>query len=69
MAKKIVCDYLSQLNFKGTKDRRVDFDPEKTVISGRNKSGKSTIADALFWLLSGKDRFMRTDTGRGSFQV
>ena len=69
MAKKITVDYLSGVNFKGIRSRRVDFDPEKTVVSGRNKSGKSTIADELFWLLSGKDRYMRPDTGRGSFQL
>lgn len=47
-------------NFKGAKNLLVPFNGH-TIISGRNRSGKSTIADAFTWLLFGKDIFDRKD--------
>ena len=41
-------------NFKGTKHLEVCFGQE-TRIAGRNGIGKSTIADAFFWVLLGSD--------------
>lgn len=41
-------------NFKGCKDRQIDFG-NKTAIKGVNGSGKTTIADAVMWVLFGKD--------------
>lgn len=41
-------------NFKGTKFLEVRFGRE-TRISGRNGLGKTTIADAFFWVLLGRD--------------
>lgn len=35
-------------------DRRIDFS-EITELQGRNKSGKSTVKDAVLWLLTGYD--------------
>ena len=41
-------------NFKGIAERTIDFSA-KTEISGQNGTGKTTIMDAYFWLMSGKD--------------
>ena len=42
------------VNFKGFRKKTFDFDGNVT-ISGRNASGKSTIADAFYWCLFGTD--------------
>lgn len=47
-------------NFKGIKDLAVDFQ-DKTVISGKNATGKTTIIDGFMWLLFGKDSQGRAD--------
>lgn len=41
-------------NFKGIKHQVIDF-TDKTTISGKNASGKTTIATAIMWLLFDKD--------------
>jgi DNA repair exonuclease SbcCD ATPase subunit len=41
-------------NFKGCKSLTVDF-TDKTLICGQNASGKTTVLDAVTWLLFGKD--------------
>lgn len=41
-------------NFKGCKDRQIDFG-NRTSIKGVNGSGKTTVADAVMWVLFGKD--------------
>ena len=41
-------------NFKGTKQRTVEFG-ENTLICGANATGKTTIFDAFTWILFGKD--------------
>jgi DNA repair exonuclease SbcCD ATPase subunit len=50
-------------NFKGCKDREIDFS-NKTSVKGMNGSGKTTIADAVMWVLFGKD-----STGASSFDI
>lgn len=45
---------LTITNFKGIKNLIIDFN-HTTEISGRNESGKTTVADAYFWLLFGKN--------------
>ena len=52
---------LKLTNFKCHKDLKIDFGPGKTSISGENGTGKSSIADAFFWLLTGKDSAGRAD--------
>jgi len=47
-------------NFKGIKELVVDFGG-KTVISGQNATGKTTIIDGFMWLLFGKDSQGRAD--------
>ena len=47
--------------FKGTKNRTIDFGSTETVISGPNGCGKSTIVDAFFWALWGKNAAGQSD--------
>lgn len=51
---KIVIKKLHMENFKGTKQRTVEFG-ENTKICGANATGKTTVFDAFTWLLFGKD--------------
>ena len=49
--KKIIFKSLSILNFKGIRNLHVSFGENLTVISGRNAAGKTSIADAIMWVL------------------
>lgn len=51
---KILLKKLQIVNFKGCKSRTIEFD-EQTVISGANRTGKTTLFDAFMWLLFGKN--------------
>lgn len=51
---KMALERMTLENFKGTKFLDVHFGQE-TRISGRNGLGKTTIADAFFWVLLGRD--------------
>lgn len=53
--KKIMLNRLSLKHFKGLDS--FDFEPlgKNATVSGQNGSGKTTLADALLWLLFGKD--------------
>lgn len=42
-------------NFKGIENLEISFDGKNTLISGFNGTGKSTIADAYFWVTTGKN--------------
>jgi hypothetical protein len=52
--KQITIQRLSYTNFRG-QTRSIDFSPTRTVISGSMGSGKSTVLNALLWLLTGYD--------------
>ena len=58
--KKVTLKELTLVNFRGHKNLTVIFN-ERTVISGDNRLGKSTIFDAFVWALFGKDQFDRKD--------
>ncbi len=47
-------------NFKGCKDKTIDFG-DKTRISGANATGKTTIFDAFTWLLFNQDSLGSAD--------
>lgn len=47
-------------NFKGCKDKTIDFG-DKTRISGANATGKTTIFDAFTWLLFNRDSLGNTN--------
>jgi len=51
-------------NFKGIKSFTLDLDGDNATIYGRNGVGKSTLADALSWLLFDKDA-----SGNSKFSV
>ncbi|WP_461198513.1 ATP-binding protein [Enterococcus sp. N249-2] len=53
--KKISLNRLSLKHFKGLET--FEFEPlsRNVIVSGQNGSGKTTLADALLWLLFGKD--------------
>lgn len=59
--KKIILKSLKIRNFKGVKSMDVDFSDGVTSIYGGNATGKTTIADAFFWLLFDKDSVGRAD--------
>lgn len=61
--KRIKLEKLVLQNFKGCTDRTVEFS-DRTVISGANATGKTTILDAFMWLLFDKD-----GTGATKFQI
>lgn len=61
--KKIKLKRMVIENFKGCKRRMVYFS-DRTKITGRNASGKTTIFDAFTWLLFDKD-----SSGATKFQV
>lgn len=46
---------LSIQDFKSISQRDIDFSGQDAVITGRNGQGKTSIYDALCWLLTGKD--------------
>lgn len=53
--KQILFEKLKLLNFCGIRELEVNFGEDLTVISGRNGIGKSTIANALTYVLFGTD--------------
>lgn len=50
------------VNFKGVRNLEVVFTVQRTIISGDNGTGKTTIFDAFTWLLFGKDSTGRSDS-------
>ena len=50
MLRKIIIE-----NFKGIRHQEISL-KEKTLISGTNETGKSTIEDAFLWCMTGKDK-------------
>jgi len=51
-------------NFKGIERFDLVIDGEDVTIRGDNATGKTTLADAISWLLFGKD-----STGRADFEI
>ena len=52
--KNIIFQKLDIINFKGIEKQSINFDM-KTVLRGANGVGKTTVADALWWVLFNKD--------------
>ena len=48
-------------NFKGVREFKIDPNGRDLAILGDNATGKTTLADAWFWLLFGKDSLNRAD--------
>lgn len=53
--KKILIKSLNLLNFAGVRSFDLSAEGKDVVISARNGRGKTTIADAVMWVLTGKD--------------
>lgn len=66
--KRISIKTLTLAPFKGIGSLTVDF-ANLAEICGENGSGKSTIADAWLWLISGKNIAGLTATGKGAFSA
>ena len=65
---EIIIKKLSFKNFKGFKEKEIDFEKDLTNISGDNATGKTTIFDGFSWLLWGKDSQNRKDYGIKPYQ-
>lgn len=61
MNQDVTLKELTLLNFKGIRNRKINFG-KVTEIRGANATGKSTINDAFTWLLFGKDAQGNGDT-------
>lgn len=58
---KLILNRLRISNFKGIKSADFNFSETVTSITGHNGTGKSTVADALAWLIRGKNVTGDTD--------
>lgn len=61
--KKIVIDRICLRYFKGIEDKEIVLEDHINVIKGRNGIGKSTIADAVSWVLFGTNQAGDTKFG------
>lgn len=61
---KITLQKLAVKNFKGIQDKTFEPKGNDVRISGQNASGKTTLADAFFWCLFGKD-----SSGQAQFSI
>lgn len=61
--KTIALKKLTIENFKGIRQRQIDFG-RTTEVFGANATGKTTLMDAFLWLMFGKD-----SNGRADFQI
>jgi chromosome segregation ATPase len=58
--KSVAIKSISMRYFKGIVDRTIELDKEGSVIKGANESGKSTVADAVTWILLDRDSLGNT---------
>ncbi len=59
--KKVRIRSLEMHYFKGVVSKTIEFGEQETTISAPNGTGKSTIADAFFWCLWGKNAAGQSD--------
>lgn len=52
---KILLKSLKLSNFKGIREYRLMFDNTRTQVYGANATGKTSLADAFFFIFTGKD--------------
>lgn len=60
---KIIFQQVTLTNFKGIRSLNVTLRPDEATISGANRTGKTTLADAMTWCLFGKDSKARSQFG------
>lgn len=56
-------------NFKGIRNGEYSFDDKNAVVYGENGTGKTTLMDAMLWVLFGKDSNNRADFGIKTLEV
>lgn len=61
---KILFKRLTLINFKGIRNLQIEFGERETIISGENGTGKTSVFDAVLWLLFDKD-----STGASKFNI
>lgn len=70
--KKIEIREIRLTDFKGQQEKRIEFG-HRTIVSGKNGCGKTTLADAFMWVFCDKDYSLksnpdiRPDDGRECF--
>lgn len=62
MNKEVFLKKLILKNFKKVRDLTISFTDKETFICGDNGTCKTTIVDAFYWLLFGKDSTNRADS-------
>jgi len=63
MHTELILQQLSIVHFKGIRHLTIDFNPTSHDIYGDNGAGKTTVADAIHWLLRGKNSVGEADFG------
>nr|DAD89013.1 MAG TPA: chromosome partition protein [Siphoviridae sp. ctv0N24] len=58
--KKIEVREIRLTDFKGQKEKKVEFG-HRTVVSGKNGCGKTTLADAFMWVFCDKDYSLKSN--------
>ncbi len=58
--KKVTLLQMNIVNFKGIKEKQINFNGKNTLITGLNEVGKSTIVDAYYWLTIGQNALGNT---------
>ena len=55
-------------NFRPYEDVMIEFSQDKnksfTVIEGNNSTGKTSLINAMFWCLYGKEQFLNDGVGK-----
>jgi hypothetical protein len=57
---KIKLNFIEIENFKGIKHFRLDLGGENALLAGKNGTGKTTVVDAWFWLMTDADSDQQT---------
>lgn len=63
MANKIRLEKIKLTNFKGIRKGEYAFNGQNAVVYGENGTGKTTLMDAMLWVLFGRDSLGRADFG------
>jgi DNA repair exonuclease SbcCD ATPase subunit len=66
---RITIENLVLSNFKGLSKSTLPLRNKNAVLSGKNGKGKTTVYDAVQWLLRGKDSENHPEKGKGAFGV
>lgn len=48
-------------NFKGVREKTINLDGKNAIISGQNGAGKTTIADAYFWVFNNTNYALKSN--------